>query len=144
MDMFAKNEANSITEYLLKVPENRKKDIDFLHDFIQKTVPGLKPHFATNMIGYGSFKYLDSKKQKRDWPIIALANQKNYISVYICAIDGDQYAAEKHAKELGKVSVGRSCIRFKKIEDVNLDALKTVLQTGEKNPGLVGAAKVTD
>ncbi|MDB5121606.1 MAG: hypothetical protein JWN56_2824 [Sphingobacteriales bacterium] len=96
------------------------------------------------MIGYGSFQYLDSKKQKRDWPIIALANQKNYISVFVCAIDGDQYTAEKYEKELGKVSVGRSCIRIKKIEDVNLDTLKKVLQTGEKNPGVIGAAIVPD
>jgi len=80
------------------VPGNRKKDIDFLHDFIQKTVPDLKPYFASNMIGYGSFQYLDSKKQKREWPIIALANQKNYISIYICAIVGKQYAVEKYKK----------------------------------------------
>ena len=140
--MFAKNEANSVEEYLLRVSEDRKKDIDFIHDFIQKTVPGLKPYFATNMIGYGSFQYLDSKKQKRDWPIIALANQKNYISIYVCAVSGEQYAAEKYEKELGKVSVGRSCIRFKKIEDVNFDTLKIVLKIGEESPGVLGATLV--
>ena len=62
----------------------------------------------------------------------------------MCAIDGGRYAAEKYEKELGKVSVGRSCIRFKKIEGVNLDTLKTVLQTGEKSPGVIGAAIVPD
>jgi len=142
MNMFAKNEAKSVEEYLLRVPEDRKKDIDFLHDFIQKTVPYLKPYFASNMIGYGSFQYLDSKKQKRDWPIIALANQKNYISIYVCAVAGEQYAAEKYEKELGKVSVGRSCIRFKKIEDVNFDTLKIVLKICEENPGVLGATIV--
>lgn len=142
MNMFAKNEAKSVKEYLLQVPEDRKKDMKFLHDFIQKTVPSLKPHFASNMIGYGSFQYLDSKKQKRDWPIIALANQKNYISIYVCAIEGKQYVSEKYEKELGKVSVGRSCIRLKKTEDVNLDTLQTVLQTAKKNPGLISAAKI--
>ncbi len=142
MNMFAKNKAKSVQEYLLSVPENRKKDIDFLHNFIQKTVPGLKPYFASNMIGYGSFQYLDSKKQKRDWPIIALANQKNYISLYVCAIAGDQYVAEKYEKELGKVNVGRSCIRFKKIEDVNFDTLKMVLKICEKSPGVLGATIV--
>lgn len=38
-------------------------------------------------------------------------------------------------KPLGKVSVGKSCIRFKKIEDVNLETLKEVLRTAEKDPG---------
>jgi hypothetical protein len=86
MNMFAKNEAKSVEEYLLKVPDNRKKDIDFLHEFIQKAVPKLKPYFASNMVGYGSFYYLDSKKQKKDWPIISLANQKDYISIYVCTV----------------------------------------------------------
>ena len=142
MNMFAKNEAKSVEEYLMMVPEDRKKDIDFLHDLIQKTVPSLKPYFASNMIGYGSFYYLDSKKQKRDWPIIALANQKNYISIYVCALVEDKAALEKYKKELGKNSKGISCIRFKKIEEINLETLKIVLRLAEKNPGVAGATLV--
>ena len=142
MNMFAKNEAKSVEEYLMMVPEDRKKDIDFLHDLIQKTVPSLKPYFASNMIGYGSFYYLDSKKQKRDWPIIALANQKNYISIYVCALVEDKAALEKYKKELGKNSKGISCIRFKKIEEINPETLKLVLKLAEKNPGLAGATLV--
>ncbi|MFV8375756.1 DUF1801 domain-containing protein [Flavobacterium sp. LB1P62] len=142
MNMFAKNEAKSVAEYLLSVPEDRKKEIDFLHDFIQKAVPNLKPYFASNMIGYGSFYYLDSKKQKKDWPIIALANQKNYISIYICAVVEDTCAAEKHKKELGKLSKGLGCIRLKKIDDINLETLKIVLKLAEKKPGVVGATLV--
>lgn len=140
--MFTKNKASSIEEYLMAIPTDRQKDIYFLHDFIQKTLPDCKPYFASNMIGYGVFYYLDSKKQKRDWPIIALANQKNYISLYICSTDGKKYVAEKYEKKLGKVSVGRSCIRFKKIEDVNLDILATILKIAEESPGCVGTTLV--
>lgn len=140
--MFKKNDANSVEEYLKLVPADRKKDIDFLHGFIQKAVPKLKTHFASNMIGYGSFYYLDSKKQKREWPIIALANQKNYITIYVCTIIADKVAAEKYKKELGKLTKGLSCIRFKKIEEINLETLKTVLKLAEKNPGVAGARLV--
>ena len=142
MNMFAKNEAKSVEEYLLMVPGDRKKDIDFLHDFIQKAVPNLKPYFASNMIGYGSFYYLDSKKQKKDWPIIALANQKNYITIYVCAMIKDKAAAEKYKKDLGKLSKGISCIRFKKIGEINLETLKIVLKLAEKNPGVASATLV--
>ncbi len=142
MNMFAKNEAKSVEEYLLMVPDDRKKDIDFLHDFIQKAVPKLQPYFASNMIGYGSFYYLDSKKQKKDWPIISLANQKNYISIYVCTIIEDKSAAEKYKKELGKLSKGVSCIKFKKIEEINLETLKIVLRLAEKKPGVSGATLV--
>lgn len=139
MNMFAKNEAKSVDEYLLMVPVDRKKDMDFLHAFIQKSVPKLKPYFASNMIGYGSFYYLDSKKQKKDWPIISIANQKNYISIYVCTIIKDKNEAEKYKKELGKLSKGVTCIRFKKIEEINLETLKIVLKLAEKNPGVAGA-----
>jgi len=142
MNMFAKNEAKSVEEYLLMVPDDRKKDIDFLHDFIQKAVPNLKPYFASNMIGYGSFYCLDSKKQKRDWPIISLANQKNYITIYVCAMLEDKAAAEKYKKDLGKLTKGISCIRFNKIEEIKLETLKIVLKLAEKNPGVAGATLV--
>jgi len=142
MNMFAKNAAKSVEEYLLMVPDDRKKDIDFLHGFIQKAVPNLNPYFASNMIGYGSFYYLDSKKQKRDWPIIALANQKNYISIYVCAVVKDKATIEKCKKELGKNTKGISCIRFKKIEEINLETLKLVLKLAEKSPGVAGATLI--
>lgn len=142
MNMFAKNEANSVEEYLLLVPEERKKEIDFLHDFIQKAVPKLKAHYASNMIGYGTFYYLDSKKQKKEWPIISLANQKNYISIYVCTIIEDKAAIEKYKKDFGKLSKGVTCIRFKTIEEINLDTLKQVLKLAEKNPGVAGARLV--
>lgn len=142
MNMFAKHAANSLEEYLLMVPVDRKKDIELLHHFIQKAVPKLKPYYATNMIGYGSFYYLDSKKQKKEWPIISLANQKNYITIYVCTIIGDKAEAEKYRKDLGKLTKGITCIRFKNVDEIKLDTLKKVLKLAEKNPGVAGARLV--
>lgn len=144
MNMFAKNDATTVEEYISMVSDERKHEFDLIHDLIQNTVPSLTPYFASNMIGYGSFYFLDSKKQKKDWPIIALANQKNYISIYVCAIieDKDRPKVEKLKSELGKLSKGIGCIRFKKIEEINLESLKTVLKLAEKNPGLSNARMV--
>ena len=136
MNMFKPTGAKTVEGYLAKVPKERKELVEFLHAFIQKSVPKLKPHFAYNMLGYGKFPYLNYKKEKIDWPIIALANQKNYISIYVCALEKGEYIAEKHKKSLGKVSVGKSCIRFKKLEDINLVELKNVLKLAAKSPGL--------
>lgn len=134
--MFKDVEAKSVQEYLDMVPVDRKQDVLFLHDFIQKASKDFKPHFSYNMIGYGSFKYKNYKKEIIDWPIVALANQKHYISVYVCALDNGKYLAEKFKDGLGKVSVGKSCIRFKKVSDLNLETLKKVLVLASKNPGL--------
>src|SRR3989344_8485282 len=120
MNMFKPTKAKAVAEYIKATPAQRRDTILQLHNFIRKTVPKLKSHFAYNMLGYGSFPYRNYKKEPITWPIIALANQKNYISLYVCAVENGKYIAEKNKKELGRVSVGRSCIRFKKVEDVNL------------------------
>jgi hypothetical protein len=140
-NMFKPVGAKSVAEYLAAVPKERAKDVKFLHAFIQKAAPKLKSHFAYNMLGYGSFPYRNYKKQVISWPIVALASQKNYISIYVCAVENGKYIAEKNKTRLGKVSVGRSCIRFKKVEDVNLSTLKEVLHKAAKSPGLVVAGE---
>jgi hypothetical protein len=134
--MFKKVKSDSIASYMASLPEERRAPMRALDALIRKTVPGLKPHFAQNMLGYGSFKYTNYKKELIDWPTVALASQKQYISLYVCAVEDGAYVAERHAKELGKVSVGRSCIRFRRLEDVDLKALARVLKLAAKHPGL--------
>lgn len=139
MNMFKPTKTKSVDEYMAAVPTDRKEAINFLHDFIQKSAPSLTPHFAYNMLGYGKFKYKNYKKEIIDWPVVSLANQKNYISIYVCAVEDGEYIAEKYKDNLGKVSVGKSCIRFKKLQDLNLPEVKKVIQKAAKSPGLVGA-----
>lgn len=143
MNMFKASKAKTIKEYLASVPEDRKELMNFLHQFIQKSAPKLKPHFAINMLGYGLFPWRNYKKEPIKWPVISLANQKNYVSIYICSVHDGKYVAETYARELGKVSVGKSCIRFKKLEDVHLPTLKKVIALAAKYPGFadIGASK---
>jgi uncharacterized protein YdhG (YjbR/CyaY superfamily) len=136
MNMFKPVKATSAEEYFDDLPEDRKEIMKALDSFIKTHAPSLKPNFLYNMPGYGSFKYKNNKKELLDWPTIAIASQKNYISMYICAVNKDGYIAEQYKNDLGKVSVGKSCIRFKKIEDINLDALEKVIKIAEKTPGL--------
>lgn len=137
--MFKPVKAKSVKEYFDMLPPERREPMEFLHKFIQEKASSLKAHFAYNMPGYGSFKYKNHKNQILDWPTIALASQKNYISIYVCAIEGKEYIAEKYKHELGRVSVGRSCIRIKKLDDLNLEKFEKVIKLAEKSPGLVGA-----
>lgn len=135
MNMFKKVAAKTVEEYIAAAPPHQKDAIIFLHKFIQKEAPGLKPHFANNMLGYGSFEYKNYKKEVLLWPVVALAYQKHYISVYVCCVVDGEYVAEKHKNELGTVKVGKSCINIKDIKDVNLETLKTVIKVASKNPG---------
>jgi hypothetical protein len=133
--MFKPVKATSIREYIDSIAEPRKSEIIKLDSFIKKTVPSLKPVFASNMLGYGMFHYRSKSGREGDWPIIALASQKNYISVYVCSVIKGKYIPEIYKDKLGKVSVGKSCIRFKAAEDVKLDVLKKVLTQAVKSPG---------
>lgn len=137
MNMFKPSKVNSNKEYFSQLPRDRKVTLLFLDKLIRKLAPTLKPAFSFNMPGYGFFKYKNYKGEIINWPVIAIANQKNYISIYICALENNRYIAEKYKTELGKVSVGKSCIRFKKIEDLNLETLEEVIKLAEKNPGLL-------
>lgn len=136
MNMFKESKVRTVIEYLAAVPAERTETVRTVHEIIQKTVPKLKVYFAGNMIGYGSFPYKNYKKETIQWPVIALANQKQYISIYVCSILNGKYVAETYKTELGKVKVGRSCIRFKKLTDLHLPTLKRVLQLAARHPGL--------
>ncbi|MFM2415081.1 MAG: hypothetical protein RI911_774 [Candidatus Parcubacteria bacterium] len=137
MNMFKPTKVKNVTEYLKAIEGERGEDVRALHAFIQKTVPKLKVHFPYNMIGYGTFPYKNYKKEIVQWPIIALASQKNYISLYVCCSVDGKYLSEEYKKDLGKVSVGKSCIRFRKLTDLNLETVKKILKDAEKRPGLL-------
>ena len=135
MNMFKPTKAISIEEYFEFLPPERKEPILFLHKFIQQHAPGLKPIFASNMLGYGTFTCRNYKKENIDWPVISLASQKNYISLYFCSVIDGEYIAETYKDALGKVSTGKSCVRFKKIEDLNLETVEKLIKLAAKSPG---------
>ena len=132
MNMFKVTEAKTPEEYIAKIAEPRKSEIIKLDQIIRQSVPDLKPYIISGMIGYGSYHYKYASGREGDWCIIALASKKNYISVYICASDQSGYVAEKHKADFPKASIGKSCIRFKKLADIDLDLLATVIKKGAK------------
>lgn len=116
-------------QYLSSLPPDRRVAVETIHRAIVKAAPELEPHLISGMLGYGRYHYKYASGREGDWATVALASQKNYISLYLCAADEKGYLAETHRDQLGKVSVGRSCIRFKKLEDLNL---KVALQLVKK------------
>lgn len=132
--MFKPTAAKTVNEYIAMIPEPRKTEIKRLHSFIIKTIPKLKPHLLYGMIGYGSFHYKSKSGREGDWSVVALASQKNYISVYVCGVKNGKYIAETHKKDFPKASIGKSCIRFKQVDDIDLKKLKFVITESVKYP----------
>ena len=136
MNMFKGTTAKTPEEYIAMVPDDRRELIQKLHTVITKAVPNLKPQITYGMIGYGNYHYKSKSGREGDWSMVLLANQKNYVSVYVCAVENDKYIAESNKDRLGNVSVGKSCIRFKKPEDINLDVLIELCKKAEELGGL--------
>lgn len=84
------------------------------------------------IIGYGDYRYTRSDKKEVKWFVIGLTMQKNYASLYVNVVEDKQYFAEKYADQLGNVKVSRSCIRFKKREDLALQQLIKLLKEFQK------------
>lgn len=124
--------ARTREEYLAKVGE-REPDVRQLDELIQKHAPDLKPTVGGgmygNMLAYGMMPYKPkSAKEWTEWPLVMLGAQKNHLALYVCAVDPDgKYVAEKYESKLGNVSCGKSCIRFKKFEDLNLETIEEML-----------------
>lgn len=56
--------------------------------------------------------------------LIGVIDSRRYVSLYLAAVDDEDYLAERYASRLGKVSCGKSCIRFKRPDDVDLGVLE--------------------
>ncbi len=119
-------------EYFEKLEEPRKSEIMRIHNLICETVPELNPHIRSGMLGYGAYHYKYASGREGDWFKIGLASNKNYISIYACAVVDGGYVAEAYKEKLPKASIGRSCIRFKKLEDVDVKVLKEIFKKTAK------------
>lgn len=123
--------AKTVDAYMSELPEDRRAIISALDSLIRNCAPELTRandiFMMYGMIGYGKYHYTYASGREGDWAAIALASQKNYISLYLCAADEHGYIPEQNKDRLGKVSVGKSCIRFKKLEDLNLEVVKELV-----------------
>ena len=109
----------------------RGEELRRVDDLVTAAAPGidrqLVPVGSSAMLGYGLMPYRPrSAKETTMWPLISLAAQKRHLSLYVSAVVDGGYLAEQRADRLGKVSCGKSCIRFTsldRIDVVELDRL---------------------
>ena len=116
------------SEYLNGLSAPRKAELKKLHQLIRKSAPSLKPFMMAGMIGYGPLHYKYTSGREGDWSYLAMASQKNYISMYFSCTEDGEYLAAKFAKDLPKASIGKSCVRFKRLEDVSLKVLEKMIR----------------
>ena len=111
----------------------RGEELRRVDELVRAAAPGidrqLVPVGSSAMLSYGLMPYRPrSAKETTMWPLISLAAQKRHLSLYVSAVVDGGYLAEQRADRLGKVSCGRSCIRFTSLDDVNAAELSALVQ----------------
>ncbi|MEQ1762051.1 MAG: DUF1801 domain-containing protein [Pyrinomonadaceae bacterium] len=123
-------------DYIKSLSDDVRVDIEKLDKEISKIMNGTSRVLWSgvfwggseqNIIGYGDFPYV-RKGKKVEWFFIGLAVQKNYISLYVNAVEDNKYLSQKYADQLGKVKVGASSISFKRLADVDMPNLLEMLK----------------
>lgn len=124
------------TDYLQTLDNDFREDMIALDAIISGIMKGLPKTLwqgtfwsgsFQNIIGYGELNYTNRSGKDVEWFMIGLAQQKNYISLYVNAVDGKQYLSEKYKGKLGKAKVGKSSVSLKKLEDIDIEVLKEFL-----------------
>lgn len=101
-----KLDAQSVQEYFQKVPEERKAGLQQMRELIITHAPEATEIFKYNLPFY----------PMNDEPFISLASQKHHVSFYLN--EPDLILAFKD--KLGKVDLGKNCIRFRRFDQVDL------------------------
>lgn len=127
-----------IDAYLSALSEDRKGVMEKLIAVMKKNLPkGFSLDFSYGMIGfcvphsiYPKGYHCDSKIAL---PFVSIASQKNFIALYHMGIYAeptllDWFVAEypKHVKS--KLDMGKSCIRFKKMEEIPFDLIGELMK----------------
>lgn len=79
------------------------------------------------MIGYGRFRYSIKSGKFADWPVVGLALQKNYISVYLAITVDGAPIMDRYKGRLGEKRSGRNNFSFVEFGDLKIDAVADLL-----------------
>lgn len=127
------SKVTTVQEYLDNLPGDRREAIEAVRSVVLKSVDdGIEEGIQYGMIGW----YVPHRifpdgyhaDPKQPLPYAGLAAQKNYMTLYMMNVysdggEGEQWFRNEWAKTGKKLDMGRSCIRFRKVDDLALDVI---------------------
>ncbi len=130
-----------INEYLNTQPEPKRGEMHTLHRLILEALPECKLWFLDGKddkgktvsnpnIGYGIQLIEYSSGKTREFYQIGMSANTTGISIYILGIKDKEYLSKTYGKEIGKASVTGYCIKFKRLEHINVDTLMAAIRDG--------------
>jgi uncharacterized protein YdhG (YjbR/CyaY superfamily) len=128
-----RSNAATVEQYLAELDPERRQEVSAVRDVVLANLPeGYQESMNWGMISYEIplERYPDTYNRQ---PLVyaALASQKNYMSLYLMGLYGDpeeEQSFEERYRATGKrYDVGKSCVRFRRLEDLPLDLIGEVI-----------------
>ena len=124
------SKASTVKEYLDELPDDRRVAISKIREIILENLPdGYEEVMQYGMISYIiPFEIFPETYNKQPLAYMSLASQKNYISLYMNNIYSDpklkEWFFEEFEKAGKKMDMGKSCLRFRQLEQLPLDIIE--------------------
>jgi len=130
------SDARTPEEYVESLPDDRRVAVEAVRRVINDHLPaGYEEGMQFGMIGwYVPLDRFPDTYNKQPLGLAALANQKQYMALYLNNVYGDpetdRWFRERFAASGKKLDMGKSCVRFRKLEDLPLDVIaETIART---------------
>jgi hypothetical protein len=131
------SKATTVAKYLAELPADRRAAISRVRDTILANLPeGYEEGMQYGMIGYYvPLSRFGDTYNGQPAGIAALASQKQYMALYLMTVYGDPkteaWFRGAFAKAGKKLDMGKSCVRFKTLEDLPLSVIgETIARVG--------------
>ncbi len=105
--------------------ETMRADSKILMALMNEITGAAPKMWGTSIIGFGHYDYINKSGRSGQWMITGFSPRKSALSIYVMQGFGS------HAdlmKKLGRHKTGRSCLYVKKLDDIDLDVLATLLR----------------
>ena len=115
--------------YIASLPEDRRVTVAAVRDVVRRNLPaGFEEGMQYGMIGwYVPLERFGDTYNSQPLALAGLASQKHYISLYLNNVYGDRdteaWFRERYAASGKKLDMGKSCVRFKRLDDLPLDVI---------------------
>jgi len=134
--------ARDLDAYFAFDPD-REPDLRKFDGLVRKAAPSLRRHFhqgtpagsagmRMRMIGYGKFRYSIKSGQSTDWPVIGVALQKSYISVYLSVTVEGQPIIDRYKGKLGEKRSGRNNFSFVRFGELKSEIVARLITEAGK------------
>ena len=133
----ATSTATTVDDYVASLPDERRAAISAVRDVILRNLPdGYQEGMAYGMIGY--YVPLDrfpDTYNGQPLGLAGLASQKHHMSLYLNNVYGDPateaWFRERYGATGKKLDMGKSCVRFRRLDDLPLDVVGEVIARTE-------------